>query len=79
MLLQLSRLKPSVFMSLSVRRQGRTGVRPPLRSLPMRMKLKSSLTFDDDSVEDVFQFVGSDFHVLQRGGEGEKSRGRTLS
>lgn len=30
------------------------------------------LTFGDDSVENVFQFVGCDFHVLQRDQGGEK-------
>lgn len=39
---------------------------PARSALPAGVKRKNGLTFDDHSVEDIFQLVGGDLHVLQR-------------
>lgn len=63
----VSRLKPSVFISLSVGK-GQLGMIKKQVTHNYDLNLSSVLTFGEDVLHDRLEFVGTDLHVLMEGG-----------
>lgn len=65
MTLQVSRLNPSVLMSVPVKTANRKSCLRPLQRSVLNVA-KRRLTFGYDLVHDGLELVGGDFHVLKQ-------------